>query len=500
MLPPTTRELDACGIGFVADAAGPPVRAIVAAALRGLACVKHRGAVAADARTADGSGLLVPIPPALFGEGAGVAVLFVRGDDPRPAVEAAAAAEGVTLVDWREPPLDPSALGDLARATAPRIVHAVFSGATTASDSDVERRACACAVASPPPPRAPTWRRARSAPWSTRAWPPPTPSPTSTSTSPTRRFAAPFAVFHQRFSTNTLPTWERAQPFRTLCHNGEINAAAGQRAPHAGPGRARHRGRGARAPRSCSGRCSTPHDSDSGKLDAAVELLMRAGRDLRHVMAMLVPEAWENVRDLDPEVRGFYQYHSALMEPWDGPAGIVFTDGIGVGARLDRNGLRPLRYQLCEDGLVVVCSEVGAIDVSGHGRVAARPPRPRPDAVRRPDPRLPRRRRVQAAHRRRRALRPLGRRRLLPLGAGRGRAAACPTTWSPARPCTGYTQKSSPWCSSPWPPTPTSPPSRWATTRRCPTWRRGPDRCTTTCGSASPRSPTRRSTRSANGW
>ncbi len=104
-------------------------------------------------------------------------------------------------------------------------------------------------------------------------------------------------------------------------------------------------------------------------LDATAELLMRAGRDPRHVMAMLVPEAWENVRDLDPEVRGFYHYHSALMEPWDGPAGIVFTDGIGVGARLDRNGLRPLRYQVCEDGFIAVCSEVGAIDVSGHGMV-----------------------------------------------------------------------------------------------------------------------------------
>ena len=128
MLPPTTRELDACGIGFVADAHGRSSRDIVAAALGGLACVKHRGAVAADARTADGSGVLVPIPPALFGEGNGVAVLFVRGDDPRPAVEAAAAEEGLTVVEWQEPPLDPSALGDLARATAPRVLHAVLAG------------------------------------------------------------------------------------------------------------------------------------------------------------------------------------------------------------------------------------------------------------------------------------------------------------------------------------------------------------------------------------
>ena len=181
-------------------------------------------------------------------------------------------------------------------------------------------------------------------------------------------FAAAFAVFHQRFSTNTLSTWERAQPFRTLCHNGEINALWGNER--------RMRGRaelGTEAvglgPEELFRPVLHADDSDSGMLDATAELLMRAGRDPRHVMAMLVPEAWENVRDLDPEVRGFYHYHSALMEPWDGPAGIVFTDGIGVGARLDRNGLRPLRYQVCEDGFIAVCSEVGAIDVSGHGMV-----------------------------------------------------------------------------------------------------------------------------------
>ncbi|HEU0170522.1 MAG TPA: glutamate synthase large subunit [Acidimicrobiales bacterium] len=369
MLPPTTRELDACGIGFVADAQGRPSRAIVAAALRGLACVKHRGAVAADARTADGSGLLVPVPPALFGEGAGVAVLFVRGDDPRPAVEAAAAAEGVALVDWREPPLDPSALGDLARATAPRIVHAVFSsGETATSRSEAERRALRLR------------RRidastegtyVASCSFRTMVYKGLAPADALADfylDLHDEAFAAPFAVFHQRFSTNTLSTWERAQPFRTLCHNGEINALWGNER--------RMRGRAelgtevvGLGPEELFRPVLDEHDSDSGMLDAAAELLMRAGRDPRHVMAMLVPEAWENVRDLDPEVRGFYRYHSALMEPWDGPAGIVFTDGIGVGARLDRNGLRPLRYQVCEDGLVAVCSEVGAIDVSGHGKV-----------------------------------------------------------------------------------------------------------------------------------
>ncbi|MDD9370692.1 MAG: glutamate synthase large subunit, partial [Acidimicrobiales bacterium] len=182
------------------------------------------------------------------------------------------------------------------------------------------------------------------------------------------RFAGHFAIFHQRFSTNTLSTWERAQPFRTLCHNGEINALWGNER--------RMRGRAELGTAEVGlgdeelfFPVLDPEDSDSGKLDSTVELLMRAGRDPRHVMAMVMPEAWENVRDIDPAVRGFYRYHSALMEPWDGPAGVVFTDGLGVGARLDRNGLRPLRYQRCEDGFIAVCSEVGAIDVSGHGTV-----------------------------------------------------------------------------------------------------------------------------------
>ena len=367
MLPPTTRELDACGIGFVADAQGRSSRAIVAAALGGLACVKHRGAVAADARTADGSGLLVPIPPAVFGEGNGVAVLFVRGDDPRPAVEAALAEESLGLVEWREPPLDPTALGDLARETAPRIVHAVFSG-DAGHHTEAERKALRLR------------RRIEATTTGTYVASCSFRTLIYKGLSPAdhladfyvdlhdERFAAPFAIFHQRFSTNTLSTWERAQPFRTLCHNGEINALWGNEN--------RMRGRaelGTEAvglgPEDLFRPVLSPDDSDSGKLDSAVELLMRAGRDVRHVMAMVMPEAWENVRDLDPEVRGFYRYHSALMEPWDGPAGVVFTDGIGVGARLDRNGLRPLRYQVCEDGFVAVCSEVGAIDVRGHGSV-----------------------------------------------------------------------------------------------------------------------------------
>jgi glutamate synthase domain-containing protein 2/glutamate synthase domain-containing protein 1/glutamate synthase domain-containing protein 3 len=363
--PPTRPELDACGIGFTADREGRPSRGVVEAALQGLANVIHRGAVAADHKTADGSGLLVPIPAAVFGEGNGVAVLFVRGDDPRAEVEAAAKEEGLELVDWRTPPTDTSALGDVALGSLPQLVHAVFR-----------------AVEGVPTERA-AYRLRRHIERTTEG--------TYVASCSFRtmiykgliaadllgqfyldllapEFGAPFAVFHQRFSTNTLPTWERAQPFRTLCHNGEINAIAGNinrmkaravlgtEAVGLGPEELFHP-------------VLDEADSDSGMLDSAVELLVRGGRDIRHAIAMLVPEAWEGAKDLDSEVRGFYRYHACLMEPWDGPAGLVFTDGLGVGVALDRNGLRPLRYLICEDGLVVACSEVGAVDVSGRGKV-----------------------------------------------------------------------------------------------------------------------------------
>ena len=362
-------ERDACGIGFVADSSGRASRSIVTAALHGLACVKHRGALAADARSGDGSGLLVPIAPELFGtddEGRphGLAMLFVRGDDPRAEVDAAAKAEGIRVVDWRTVPTDDDQLGELAMSTRPRIVQAVLATDVRAPERAAFRL-----------------RRRIDA----------TTSGTYVASSSFRtvlykglvvadalaafyldladeRFVAPFAVFHQRFSTNTLPTWERAQPFRMLCHNGEINALAGNN------NRMRARAvLGTEAvglgPEELFHPVLDEEDSDSGQLDSAVELLTRGGRDVRHAIAMTIPEAWEGEKDIDPAVRAFYRYHASIMEPWDGPAGVVFTDGVGVGASLDRNGLRPLRYSVCEDGFVACCSETGAIDVSGHGTV-----------------------------------------------------------------------------------------------------------------------------------
>jgi glutamate synthase domain-containing protein 2/glutamate synthase domain-containing protein 1/glutamate synthase domain-containing protein 3 len=385
----TAAERDACGIGFVADANGRSSHRILSSALSGLANVRHRGALNADAKTADGSGLLLPLAAAgaLFGGSTstststtidhhlGVAMLFVRGDvdDTKRAVERIATDEGIEVVDWRTPPTDDHHLGRQAVATRPAILQAVFRRASSPPDqrgngAQAERAAyrlrrridrdvdgtyaASCSF------RTIVYKGLVAADAIGRFYLDLT----------DERFKVPFAIFHQRFATNTMPTWERSQPFRMLCHNGEINAIAGNvnrmtaratlgtELAHLGDEELFHP-------------LAAADDSDSGTLDAAVELLTKGGRDVRHAVAMLVPEAWEGARDLDPARRGFYRYHSCLVEPWDGPAGLVFSDGLGVGAALDRNGLRPLRYQLCEDGLVVCCSEVGAVDVTGHGKV-----------------------------------------------------------------------------------------------------------------------------------
>ena len=359
------REFDACGIGFVADAQARPSTTVLQAALRGLARVKHRGAVAADSKSADGSGILTTIPAAIFGEGNGVASLFVRTDDAKSSVEAALDAEQIDLVDWRNAPTDDDVLGEMALGSRPELIHAVFGPTPGGVDAEtaayrVQRRlasvdglyTASCSY------RTIVYKSLAAADTLSDFY----------VDLRNDRFEVSIAVFHQRFSTNTLPTWERAQPFGTLCHNGEINAIQGNR------NRMRSRAvLGTEAvglgPEELFRPLLDTDTSDSGQLDAALKLLVRGGRDLRHSVAMLIPEAWENARDLDPAIRGFYRYHSALMEPWDGPAGLVFTDGVGVGASLDRNGLRPLRYAICEDGLVVCASEVGAVDVSGHGKV-----------------------------------------------------------------------------------------------------------------------------------
>jgi hypothetical protein len=187
------------------------------------------------------------------------------------------------------------------------------------------------------------------------------------------RFDASFVIYHQRYSTNTSPSWTRAQPFRMLCHNGEINTIAGN------VNRMRSRegrlGKWSLLEEEVLRPVIDETGSDSAMLDNAIELLVREGprpgesRDIRHVVAMMIPAAWERAADMEPQVADFYRWHASLMEPWDGPAGLIFTDGFRVGASLDRNGLRPLRTFVCDDGLIAVGSEAGAVSLRGHGRV-----------------------------------------------------------------------------------------------------------------------------------
>ena len=383
-------ERDACGIGFVADAQGRRSHAIVATALAALGRVEHRGAIHDDPQAGDGAGVMLPIDAAFFAarmelgpedaELLGVATAFLpagtEGGEPvqaaaRRALEDACLHEGIGVAGWRVVPVDPSALGEHARKHAPRIEQAILLRSTSVEVEEAERRAFrarkrfARTVSARGIPaylasigfRTVTYKALCAAEQLGAFY--------ADLTDP--ELVAPFTVFHQRYSTNTTPTWNRAQPFRFLCHNGEINTIQGN--VNWMTAREGSLGTGDLIDEELVRPVIEPDGSDSAMLDNAVELLVRGGRDIRHAMAMLVPEAWEDAEHLPGPVRDFYAYHAGLTEPWDGPAGLVFSDGLRVGACLDRNGLRPLRYAVCEDGLVVCSSEAGVVPLDGHGTV-----------------------------------------------------------------------------------------------------------------------------------
>ena len=381
------REFGACGIGLVADESGRASREIVELALTGLGCLRHRAALAADGRSADGAGILVPIPREFFAriateitgvspnpEEIGVAFgFFDRHDsDARAAARAAfakaCAAEDIDLLGWRTVPTDESELGQAALDEAPAFAQAIF----VASGDEVEARAFRARLRAEAACRDSDIRAYfASCSFSLVTYKALVISDRLADFYPDLAapdFIAQHAVFHSRFSTNTAPAWERAQPFRHICHNGEINTIEGNERRMVARGIL-----GTEAAGLGSEEVFRPvldkYDSDSGKLDSAVELLLRGGRDIRHTVSMLIPEAWETRRDLDPDVRDYFTYHAALTEPWDGPAGLIFTDGKRVGASLDRNGLRPLRWQRSSDGIVVCCSEAGAVPLENRGLI-----------------------------------------------------------------------------------------------------------------------------------
>ncbi|MFZ4515605.1 MAG: glutamate synthase-related protein [Acidimicrobiia bacterium] len=284
--------------------------------------------------------------------------------------EASCSEEGITVLGWRLVPIETEHLGERAHALLPVIMQAILHAPESWDLAECERRAFRVR------------RRAQARAGTTRAYYASCSFVVVTYKALVMSdrlgafypdlvapdFTAPLAVFHSRFSTNTAPSWERAQPFRMLCHNGEINTLAGNEHRMNARGELGTVAVGL-GPESLLHPILDPDSSDSGKLDNALELLVRGGRDVRHALAMLVPEAWEGQRDVAPAVRDFYRYHACIGEPWDGPAGLIATDGVRVVATLDRNGLRPLRWQVCEDGTVICASEVGAVPLPETGAV-----------------------------------------------------------------------------------------------------------------------------------
>jgi glutamate synthase domain-containing protein 1 len=328
-----------CGVGLLAHLSGRPSLDILPAALQALSRLVHRGAVDADGRTGDGAGVLTRIPHEVLGIGKGTAIGVLFGSDRR-SFDRAAAAQGLNVTAYREVPVDLDALGTKARSCRPTILQAIIEQPPSMGEDEFERRLravrCADVYVASLSSRTIVYKALVRAS-DLAAFYPDLRHP---------GYATSFALFHQRFSTNTLPSWPMTQPFHLLAHNGEINTIAGNRSAM----RAR-------------GFPLTEGTSDSASLDEALAIVTSAGRALTRGVTMLLPPAFENDERLDPAVRAFFEYQAALMEPWDGPAFVVFADGRIAGAALDRNGLRPARYLLTTNGLLLVASEAGVMDV-----------------------------------------------------------------------------------------------------------------------------------------
>ena len=375
------REKDACGLAMVATLRGAAGHDIIDLALTALRNLEHRGAIGSDAGTGDGAGIVTQIPDEFFRAVAGIALppagQYIVGTaflpveiEERAAVKAGienlALQEHLSVLGWRGVPVRPEVLGNLARDAMPAFEQ-VFLASTLGSATEpvhgiaLDRQ---------------SFRLRKRAEREFNAYFPSLSSRTivykgmvtTLQLEPfypdlsDERFASRLALVHSRYSTNTFPSWPLAQPFRMIAHNGEINTVQGNRNWM--------RARQSQLESALLGDLSpifpivTPGASDSASFDEVVELLNLGGRSLPHAMMMMVPEAYENQLDIDPARRDFYEYHSMFMEPWDGPAALVFTDGSLVGATLDRNGLRPGRYLVTDDGLVVLASEIGVLDIA----------------------------------------------------------------------------------------------------------------------------------------
>ncbi len=379
-------EHDGCGTGFVADVGGNRSHNILVQGLRAVINLTHRGAVDADAKTGDGAGVLTQIPAGLFAKeveklGAhlngpddlGVGMIFLPRKDlegqktARTIIERAIQRQGLTFLGWRKVPLDPDELGDKAKETRPEIEQ-VLIGKSTGVDGEqferalyltrkvIEKEAKDKGLKDLYIPsfshRSLVYKALVVAPQLERFY----------LDLKNPDFDTSLCVFHQRYSTNTFPTWPLAQPFRMLGHNGEINTLNGNR-----------NWMRAREPEIHSEVWGneieklkpiiTEGGSDSASLDNALELLTLSKKSVLESMVMLIPEAYQRMPHMDPELRSLFEYLACISEPWDGPAAVAFSDGVTVGAVLDRNGLRPARYKITRDGLLIMASEVGVLEI-----------------------------------------------------------------------------------------------------------------------------------------
>ncbi|MET7789072.1 glutamate synthase large subunit [Streptomyces sp900116325] len=368
-------EHDACGVGFVATLTGVASHELVEQALTVLRNLEHRGATGSEPDSGDGAGILLQVPDAFLraevpfdlpeaGRYA-VGIAFLPADDSTEAVqklEKIAAEEGLKVLGWREVPVSPDLLGSGARATMPEFRQLFVADGESAGIA-LDRKAFVLRKRAEREagvyfPSLSARTIVYKGMLTTGQLEPFFPDLSD------RRLATTVALVHSRFSTNTFPSWPLAHPYRFVAHNGEINTVKGNRNWM--------KARESQLASSLFGTeqldrifpVCTPDASDSASFDEVLELLHLGGRSLPHSVLMMVPEAWENHDSMDPARRAFYQYHSTMMEPWDGPACVTFTDGIQVGAVLDRNGLRPGRYWVTDDGLVVLSSEVGVLDIA----------------------------------------------------------------------------------------------------------------------------------------
>ncbi|MFD5039689.1 glutamate synthase large subunit [Streptomyces sp. NPDC058378] len=367
-------EHDACGVGFVATLTGVASHELVEQALTVLRNLEHRGATGSEPDSGDGAGILLQVPDAFLREEAGfelpeagsyaVGIAFLPADDSTDSVkqiEKIAAEEGLDVLGWRQVPVTPDILGSGARATMPEFRQLIVADGESAGIV-LDRKAFVLRKRAEREagvyfPSLSARTIVYKGMLTTGQLEPFFPDLSD------RRFATAVALVHSRFSTNTFPSWPLAHPYRFVAHNGEINTVKGNRNWM--------KARESQLASSLFGEAKldrifpvcTPDASDSASFDEVLELLHLGGRSLPHSVLMMVPEAWENHASMDPARRAFYQYHSTMMEPWDGPACVTFTDGVQVGAVLDRNGLRPGRYWVTDDGLVVLSSEVGVLDI-----------------------------------------------------------------------------------------------------------------------------------------